>query len=543
MSTPHLPPTPAHPDLKAAEQALQRADWRAAADAFRAVLATSDSPDAREGLAFACYWQGEVQDALAAQESAYRLYQQQGERRGAARVATWLALEYAMGRGQTAVANGWLQRAHSLLADLPPSPELAWLLFWEAHLLLLYLCDPARARTQLSKALNLARQTGQREVEMMAGGLEGVMLVQEGSLTEGMRRLDEVSTAAVSGELSDRCAAGQACCYVLTTCEAVGDFERAAQWLARVKDRNEPLRLLPYDSYCRNHLIGILLSTGRWMEAEEEIGRMRREGEAMIPSLIPEAVSRLGELRRRQGRTREAEALFTEVDTHPRAMLGRAWILLEVGDARRALEMVERYFRLHPPGDRLARLPALEIKVEACAAVGDLAAAATALGELREIADRMDAPALRAMVHMAAGLTACAAGEHDDGRRSFEDAVAAFERLGAPYETARARRSLARCLAAVKRVAEARRETKKADEALRALGAISKRSEATPLTSRELDVIRLVAQGLSNKEIAAALRVSEHTVHRHIANVLTRLDLPSRSAAVAHAAKLGLLKS
>src|SRR5688500_2076309 len=166
MSTPHLPPTPAHPDLKAAGQALERADWRAAADAFRAVLATSDSPDAREGLAFACYWQGEVQDALAAQESAYRLYQQQGERRGAARVATWLALEYAMGRGQTAVANGWLQRAHSLLADLPPSPELAWLLFWEAHLLLLYLGEPARARTQLAKALDLARDMGQREVEM-----------------------------------------------------------------------------------------------------------------------------------------------------------------------------------------------------------------------------------------------------------------------------------------------------------------------------------------------------------------------------------------
>ena len=63
----------------------------------------------------------------------------------------------------------------------------------------------------------------------------------------------------------------------------------------------------------------------------------------------------------------------------------------------------------------------------------------------------------------------------------------------------------------------------------------------SPLTAREREVIRLVARGLSNKEIASRLGLSEHTVHRHVGNILTRLDLPSRAAAVAYAAQSGLL--
>ena len=539
-------PTPAAPppDLAAAEAALLRAEWPTAAEKFRAALAVADSPEGREGLALACFWQGDGRSALEAQETAYRLYQKRGDRRSAARVATWLALEYVMGRGQSAVANGWLQRAHRLLAGLSPSSELAWLLFWEAHILLLYLGDVAKARTRLGEALTLARDAGMRDVETMAVGLEGVMLVNEGHLAEGMRRLDEVGTAAVSGEINDFCATGNACCYVLTACESVYDFERAAQWLARVRDHHAPLRLVPYDSYCRSHGINILLATGRWKEAEEEIEKLRREGETILPTLIPEAVSRLGELRRRQGRTREAEALFAQVDTHPRAILGRAWIDLANGNARRAVEMVERYFRQQPPGARLARLHGLERLIEAQAAQRNTAAAAAALSELRELADMLESAAPRAMVRLAAGRVACAAGDHDAARREFEDAVTEFERLRAPYESARARQALAHCLTDLGRKTEADQELKKANEALRSLGVTGERpASISGLTAREQEVIRLVARGLSNKEIATALGLSEHTVHRHVGNILTRLDLPSRSAAVAHAAKLGLLKS
>jgi ATP/maltotriose-dependent transcriptional regulator MalT len=264
----------------------------------------------------------------------------------------------------------------------------------------------------------------------------------------------------------------------------------------------------------------------------------------MLPSRVPEAISRLGELRRRQGRSREAETLFAQIDTHPRAILGRGWLALDSGNARAAVEMGERYFRQCGKGDRLSRLPGLELLVEAYAALGDIAAATTALAELTELAERLATAAPRAMARTAAGHVACAAGQHDAARREFEDAVAAFERHGAPYESARARYALARCLAALGRPAEAAQEVKKADESLRALGAAGEPPpKRSGLTSREQDVIRLVSRGLSNKEIATALGLSEHTVHRHVGNILTRLDLPSRSAAVAHAARLGLLGS
>jgi ATP/maltotriose-dependent transcriptional regulator MalT len=270
---------------------------------------------------------------------------------------------------------------------------------------------------------------------------------------------------------------------------------------------------------------------------------MKREAEAMAPSLVPEALSRLGELRRRQGRTREAEELFAQVDTHPRAILGRAWIALDAGHARRAVEMVQRYFRQLTPGDRLGRLPGLELLVEAHAAEGNAPAAAQALAELRELAERMRTPAPGAMVYLGEGRVACIKGELETGRSCLEDSVAAFERLGAPFHAARARQALARCLGALGRPADADHEMKKAAETLRSLGVRESPAGPVGLTVREQEVIRLVARGLSNKEIAAELGVSEHTVHRHVGNVLTKLNLPSRSAAVAHAAKVGLLKA
>ena len=530
--------------LREGDEALRHSNWSTAADCYRAALAVDDSPQAHEGLAVACYWLGDVDGAVAAQETAYRLYQAREEPRGAARAATWLAHEYEAGRGQSALASGWLQRAHRLLAGLEAPVELAWLLLWEAHILLLYRGDAAGARERLQEALRLARGADLRAAEMMALGLEGVMLVHEGDLAGGMRRLDEVSTAAVSGELDNHFAAGQACCYVLTTCEEIGDFERAAQWLARVKDHHLPLRLAPYDTYCRNHSVGILLSTGRWTEAEDEIGKMERESRVTAPAFVREATSRLGELRRRQGRTAEAEALFAQVETHPRAILGRAWIAFDAGRSPIAVELVERYLRQLPARDRLARLPALQLLVEAQAAQGDVAAAEAALAELREIAQRLDVASPRAMATMAAGMVACAAGDHDRGRRGFEDAVLAFARLGAPYEAARARRALARCLTALGRKDDAAREAQRAREELSALGVADDEPppRAAGLTARELEVIRLVARGLSNKQIASKLKLSEHTVHRHVGNILTRLDLPSRSAAVAYAAQSGLLE-
>jgi ATP/maltotriose-dependent transcriptional regulator MalT len=159
-------------------------------------------------------------------------------------------------------------------------------------------------------------------------------------------------------------------------------------------------------------------------------------------------------------------------------------------------------------------------------------------------------------------LIAFAAGDFDAARRELEDAVDLFERSGAPFEVARARVALASAIAKLGRIDAAVAELDRALEELTRLDArlemssakavrdrlLSLQSAKPPaardtsgLTARELEVLRLISSGLSNQAIADRLCISEHTVHRHVANTLTKLAVPSRSAAVAHAARLGLL--
>jgi DNA-binding CsgD family transcriptional regulator len=183
------------------------------------------------------------------------------------------------------------------------------------------------------------------------------------------------------------------------------------------------------------------------------------------------------------------------------------------------------------------------------------------VAELQAITTAIATPSLRGMVSFVEGVLAAASGDHDEARRRFEDAVDLFDEGGAPYEAARSRLELGGALAALGRVDAAARELRSALSVLEQIGAARERErvaallrhlEAAPertgnaaaaagLTRRELEILRLVAQGLSDKEAAVALSLSEHTVHRHISNVLNKLDVPSRTAAVAQAAQHGLL--
>ncbi len=198
----------------------------------------------------------------------------------------------------------------------------------------------------------------------------------------------------------------------------------------------------------------------------------------------------------------------------------------------------------------LERLPALELQVHALLALGRGGEAQAPARELRETVERLGTPYLRGRGHAVEAELAAAAGDHDAARRHAEDAVDELLEASAPYEAALARLVLAAALSALGRPEAAAAETAAARETLVALGATadvaaadarSATGAAADLTERELDVLRLVAQGLSDAEIAERLVLSPHTVHRHVANVRTKLRLPSRSAAVAYAARAGLL--
>ncbi len=564
-----LPSAHAHEvELTAGRQALAGWNWHEARERFEAALETAETAGGQEGLATALCWLGDIPAALRAYERAFVLYQQRRAPRDAARQAIFLALEYAGSLGENAVANGWLRRAHRLLDGLEPGPEHAWLALWEGHIAFLLHDDLETGRRRLAEGLALARSLELREVELFAVGMEGLTLVAEGQVRDGLERLDEAATAAASGELADIQAVGQAYCYMLRACELTQDFDRASQWLQVAREGSRRMRIDYRMSYCREHHAAILIWRGAFQEAEEELEAAASELEPVAPGPAPFRAARLGDLRRRQGRYDEAVALFARGEASPLASLGRAALALDQGNFGAAVELVERYFRRLPAGDRIQRVPGLAILVPAWCGLGELSRAGECVAELRSIAPGVGTEAIRATLSAGEGLLAAAAGDLEEAKVRLEEAVDRFGRTGSPFETGRTRLDLARVLHRLGNLGAAREElvlaraqleeigahgeAQRVEAALRELGeeaAAGEPSAAPPddrrkvhgLTPRQREVLRFVAEGLSNREIGERLFVSEFTVKRHIADILTRLDLPSRAAASAFAARNGLV--
>jgi LuxR family maltose regulon positive regulatory protein len=156
-----------------------------------------ESADVLEELGLAAFWLDDADAAIEARERAYALYREEGRECEAARVATWLAWDYSVFRGDHAVASGWLARAHRLLDPLEPGREHAWLGVREASATLGG--DPARAQELGAQAAELCRALGLTDLEMNALAIEGLALVSLGQVDRGMRLLDEATAAAVSG--------------------------------------------------------------------------------------------------------------------------------------------------------------------------------------------------------------------------------------------------------------------------------------------------------------------------------------------------------
>lgn len=534
--------------LTAGREALRRGAWQEARAEFAASLESEETPEALEGLGQATVWLARGDACIDANERAYRLYRERGAARDAARMAYWLAIASHNFRGDPAVASGWLERARHLLDRLEPGPEHASVAGFGAHLALLADHDPERSRALSAEAAALAREAGATDLEMLALGLEGLALVTQGEVVEGMRRLDAATAAATSGELADPMAIENVCCYMIYACKRVRDLDRAGQWCDRVKEIAERWSDRQMFATCRVHYADVLVWRGAWAEAESELDAATRELGADSPHRVADALVRLAELRRRMGRLGEAEDLLAKADRHPLAPLVRAALFLDRGDAQRASDLADRFLRHIPPEERTERVPGLELLVRAGLGLGDREAAAAAVSELRSIADEVASDALRAPAMLAEGLLAAAAGDHEPARRRFEDAVDLYERTGAPFDAARARLELARTLRALKRYPAAQEEAHAGARALRELGAaLEAEAAAGPsadgLTLRERDVLRLLAQGRSNQEIAAELVLSVRTVERHISNIYAKIGASgrtARAAAASYAASLGL---
>jgi LuxR family transcriptional regulator, maltose regulon positive regulatory protein len=549
--------------LEAGWLALSEGDWKLARAIFEEAVSAEETPEALEGLGWAGYCLDDERLTFDSRERAYRLYRERGDGPSAARVASWLAEACLEFRGEPAVANGWLQRARSLLDKLEPGPDHGWLALQEADFALALDEDTSAARRRAAQAVDLGRRFGVPELEMVGLGIDGRALVSEGALDEGMRRLDEATAAALAGDAQNLVCVGWACCYLISACEMVRDYDRAGQWCRRVGEFCERHAIGNLLGVCRTKFAGVLTWQGRWDDAESEL-RSAAEGFAgSRPPMVGDALVRLAELRRRQGRVDDAEELLARCEGHTLALLCRAAFALDRGRDEEAAELADRFLRRFPGHHRMERCDGLELAVRANAKLHNHDRVREALVELREIASRAGTAPLQASALAAAGTALSAEGDRDAARRSFEDAVDLLTASDAPFETARVRLELAATLGALGRHRAARREIDAALATFRELGAAGEAARAEAmlgrlrgarprvpdgagagplgdLSRRELEVLALVAEGLSNQEIAERLVLSRHTVNRHVTNILRKLGLASRAAAASLAGRHGL---
>jgi LuxR family transcriptional regulator, maltose regulon positive regulatory protein len=522
---------------------------------FEQAVASAGTPEAFEGLSWAAWWLDRPDTVFDARRRAYALYRAGGRVADAARMATWLACDELDFRGAVPVARGWLARAHRLLDSVETGPEHGWLAFFEGYIATAT-GDATQALEHAATSADVGRRLGVGDLEMLGLALEGSTLVACAQVEEGMRRLDEATAAALEGDAAIPISSAWACCFMVSACCATRDYERAFGWCERIAEFAERYGSRYMLAFCTAEYGAIHLWRGAWTEAERLLEASVEDFSRSRPAMVGGPLVGLAELRRRQGRAAEAARLLDEAGPTAAAQLCRARLALDEDESLRAVELLERLLRQGPAHPGLDRAAPLETLVRARIARGELEEARAAVEALREIERLVGTPPLRASLDLAEGLLASAGGAHDRARILLEDAVDRFERSRSPFEAAEARMALATALGALGRTGASRREAAAALERLRDLGAVAEgerarrlveapargRPSLTGITRREREVLGLLARGLTDRQIAERLVVSEHTVHRHVTNILRKLGLPSRTAAAAHAVRSGVLE-
>ena len=524
------------------------AEWEAARSAFATALDEDpDDPDAQDGLGQSLWWLGRREEAIDRRREAYASYRRRGDARRAGMLATYLAAEHRID-GQHAEAAGWLARARRLLAGAGTVPELGWLEIEEAK----RSSDPAVAEGHAQAALEVAHALSDPDVECMALAQLGRAVVRQGRIEDGLALLDEAMTVALGGETSDPLACGDACCTTLVVCDSHADLHRAAEWCAAVVEFTERRRFIPVQSWCRGIYAGVLVRAGEWERADgvlaEALERRPNRGKQGGRAL-PLAV--LAGLRLRQGRMEDAATLLDGLDDEPAAIAPLVELSLERGDPAYAHALLDR----RPDADEGVLLV---LRGALALATGDLDGTKSTAERLHDVAATTGRADLAAEAALLEGRTAAAEGDLAAATAALEEAVVRFSTLHFPLEAARARLALARVQAtrssplapSTARIARdsfeelgARADADRAAALLRELGVAGRtatRGERDELTSREREVLGLVAAGLSNAEIADRLVIAPKTAEHHVGRVLAKLGVRSRAEAAAHAVRQGM---
>ncbi|HEX5204484.1 MAG TPA: LuxR C-terminal-related transcriptional regulator [Actinoplanes sp.] len=530
--------------------AFRRRAW---ADAYRELAAADrHSPlavDDLELLATAAHLLGHDDASEAIWERAHRETAGRGDHERAARCAFWLAFGL-LNRGQPARTAGWLAKGRRQLgARGGDCAERGYLAVPEAvqHV---EAGDCPRAIAETQTAVELGEKCGDPDLVALARCVQGRARLRQGETAAGMALLDEVMVTVLADEVSPALA-GNLYCTVIDGCQEVFDLLRAREWTVALTQwcESQP-DLVPYRGQCLVHRAEIMLLRGAWAEAADAA---RSAVEHLSRPPHPAAGAALyvvAELHRLRGESAAAEAAYREANERGRPpQPGLARLRLAQGRREAARTAIQR--ALGEPDDPAVRPALLAAAVDILLATGDPAGAARAAAELSELAARLDMPLLRAMAAGCEGATSQADARPSDALIALRRAGQLWHELDAPYEAARVRVRLALACRAAGDADTARLEFDAAGAAFARLGAAPDLAElaelsgratgAGGLTVREIEVLRLVAAGKSNRGIAADLFLSERTVARHVSNILAKLGLPSRSAATAYAYERGLV--
>lgn len=531
--------------------AFARREW---ADA-RALLGGGEALAAEdlERLAIAAYLVGEDEESARAWERAHHECVRGGESNGAARCAFWLGLAFLL-RGETAQGSGWFARAERLVEGAGQECAAAGFLLVPAFLEVLGGGDPATADGLARRMVDIARLSGDKD--LLAFGLlcRGEASLAQGDTTGGMKLLDEVMVSVVTGEVAP-IAAGIVYCAVIEACMGAFDLRRAAEWTEALYGwcTSQP-DLVPYRGQCLIHRSQVLQAQGEWAAAAVEAERARQWLSAPAHPALGLAFYQQGELHRFRGEFAEAERAYRAASEQGREPApGLALLRLAEGHVDAAVAAARRM--AEESRGRPTHPTMLAAAVEVLLAAGDVAAARSASVELAEIAESLDVPFLLAVADDATGSTLLAEGDAPAALAAFRRACGRWRHLEMPYETARSRVLIALACRALgdhdaaeleldaaratfERVG-ARPDLDRAAQLARAPSGSARRPAA--LTHRECEVLRLVATGRTNRQIATELVVSEHTVARHVQNIFTKLSLSSRAAATAYAYQHGLV--
>jgi DNA-binding CsgD family transcriptional regulator len=500
-----------------------------------------------ELLARSAYMLGRDDEYASCLERAHHTYLEAGDASRAVRCAFWIGHNLLF-RSETGPALGWFARAQRLLErEERECVERGYLLI-PTLLQHVFSGDFEAAYTTALNAAEIGERFGDQDLVAMALMEQGHALVKQGRTEEGLRLVDETMVAVTAGELSP-IVAGIVYCNTIAFCQSVYELRRAREWTAALtrwcEDQPE---MIAHKGLCLVHRAEIMTLVGAWRDALEEayrVGERFREG-VLNERALGHAAYRQGEVHRLQGEFDAAEAAYRESSRcghEPQP--GLALLRLAQGNSDAAAAAIRRVVgETTKPLKRARYLPAY---VEIMLAVGDGEEARTAYRELEGIAERQGSAALDAMSAHAEGAVDLAEGDARAALLALRRAWQTWQDLEAPYEAARVRVLLGlacRALGDDDTTAlelEAARgvfEQLGAAPDLAALNSLTSRTVAGGthgLTARELQVLRLVAAGETNKAVAAELVLSDRTVEQHVRNIFTKLGVSSRAAATAHA--------